>query len=56
MNDTTVIDATDRFPGDPGYWDRPLRSQLPDGDNIMDCMSRFWRAYTEEDVRGMFCP
>ena len=54
MNDTTVIDATDRFPGDPGYWHRPLPVELPA--NAIDCMSTFKRELTEEDVRAIFCP
>jgi hypothetical protein len=58
MTDTTVIDATDRFPGDPGYMKRRLGcfsgEELPD--NVMDCLSRFQRPYTEEDVRAIYCP
>jgi hypothetical protein len=57
MSDMTVIDAADRFPGDPGYRTRRqgwFRKELPD--NVMDCMTRFQRPYTEEDSRAIYCP
>jgi hypothetical protein len=54
MTDSVVIDATDRFPGDPGWRHRPLPTELPA--NAIECMDRFQPPWTEEDIRAIHCP
>jgi hypothetical protein len=52
---SNVIDATDRFAGDPGRFRRRLPAELPA--NVLDAIPALSeRPWTIEEVRALYCP
>jgi hypothetical protein len=50
----SVIDATDRFAGDPGRLRRCWPGEFPP--NVINAVGKFERPWTLEDLRARFCP